>query len=100
MAPRVGQVLREARSERGIKLSEVERVTKIREKFLLAMEEERWEALPAPVYARSFLSAYARFLGLDDHERAALVSGDRHLLELAGDLPIYAPADFLVLLNE
>jgi predicted nucleic acid-binding protein len=33
------------------------------------------------------------------HERAALVSGDRHLLELAGEFPIYAPADFLALLN-
>jgi len=66
MAPRVGQALREARTERGIELSEVERVTKIRIKFLRAMEEERWEALPAPVYARSFLSTYARFLGLDD----------------------------------
>jgi uncharacterized protein len=39
-------------------------------------------------------------IALAEHERAALVSGDRHLLELAGDLPIYAPADFLVLLNE
>ena len=28
-------------------------------------------------------------------ERAALVSGDRHLLSIGGDLPIYAPADFL-----
>lgn len=39
-------------------------------------------------------------IALAEHERAALVSGDRHLLELAGDLPIYAPADFLVLFNE
>lgn len=39
-------------------------------------------------------------IALAEHERAALVSGDRHLLELARDLPIYAPADFLVLLNE
>ena len=66
MAPRVGQVLREARIERGIELSEVERVTYIRVKFLSAMEEDRWDALPAPAYARGFLSTYARFLGLDD----------------------------------
>jgi Helix-turn-helix domain len=78
MAPRVGQVLREARTERGIELSEVERVTKIRIKFLRAMEEERWEALPAPVYARSFLSTYARFLGLDDQ---ALVDQYRRTAE-------------------
>jgi cytoskeletal protein RodZ len=66
MAPHVGQVLREARTERGIELSEVERVTKIRVKFLQAMEEDRWEALPAPAYARGFLSIYGRFLDLDE----------------------------------
>jgi hypothetical protein len=78
MAPQVGQALREARTEQGIELSEVERVTKIRTKFLLAMEEERWEALPAPVYARSFLSTYAQFLGLDDQ---ALVDQYRRTVE-------------------
>jgi cytoskeleton protein RodZ len=66
MASQVGQKLREARIERGIELSEVERVTYIRIKFLRAMEEDRWEVLPAPAYARGFLSTYARFLGLDD----------------------------------
>ena len=66
MAPQVGKALREARTERGIELSEVERVTYIRIRFLRAMEEDRWEALPAPAYARGFLSAYARYLGLDD----------------------------------
>lgn len=82
MAPKVGQVLREARTERGIELSEVERATKIRVKFLLAMEEDRWEELPAPAYARGFLSAYARFLGLDDQAlvdqyRATVEGADR-----------------------
>jgi cytoskeleton protein RodZ len=66
MTPKIGQALREARTERGIELTEVERVTKIRVKFLRAMEEDRWAELPAPVYARSFLSTYARFVGLDD----------------------------------
>jgi putative PIN family toxin of toxin-antitoxin system len=38
-------------------------------------------------------------IALAAHAHAALVSGDRHLLELAGELPIYAPADFLPLLD-
>jgi putative PIN family toxin of toxin-antitoxin system len=38
-------------------------------------------------------------IALASHERAALVSGDRHLLDLAGALPVYAPADFLSLLD-
>jgi cytoskeleton protein RodZ len=66
MAPSLGRTLRKARTERGVELSEVERATKIRAKFLQAMEEDRWEALPAPVYARGFLDIYARYLGLDE----------------------------------
>jgi cytoskeleton protein RodZ len=62
----IGQSLREARAARGIELDEVERVTKIRVKYLRAMEEDRWEVLPGDAYARGFLSTYARFLGLDD----------------------------------
>jgi cytoskeleton protein RodZ len=65
MAPTIGETLRKARSERGVELSEVEQATKIRAKFLEAMEEDRWDALPAPVYARGFLDIYARYLGLD-----------------------------------
>jgi Helix-turn-helix domain/RodZ C-terminal domain len=65
MAPTIGETLRKARTERGVELSEVEQATKIRAKFLEAMEKDRWGALPAPVYARGFLDIYARYLGLD-----------------------------------
>jgi transcriptional regulator with XRE-family HTH domain len=68
MAAQVGQALKEARTERGIVLSEVERVTKIRVKFLRAMEEDRWDELPAPAYAHGFLQIYARYLDLDEEE--------------------------------
>jgi cytoskeleton protein RodZ len=65
MAARIGPTLRKARADRGLELSDVERDTKIRAKFLAAMEEERWDALPAPAYARGFLDIYARYLKLD-----------------------------------
>ena len=65
MGSGIGQTLREARAARGIELGEVERVTKIRVKYLRAMEEDRWEVLPGDAYARGFLSTYASFLGLD-----------------------------------
>ena len=68
MSPQVGQRLKAARTEQGIELSDVERVTKIREKFLRAMEGNRWEELPAPAYAEGFLDIYARYLGLDPKE--------------------------------
>jgi hypothetical protein len=65
MAPTIGETLSGARTDRGIELSEVERATKIRVKFLEAMEDDRWDALPAPAYARGFLDIYARYLDLD-----------------------------------
>jgi len=77
MAPPIGESLHEARARRGIELSEVERATKIRVKYLRAMEEERWELLPDAAYARGFLRTYGSFLGLDG---TALVEeyGHRH----------------------
>jgi len=66
MAASIGKDLRQAREDRGIELGEVERVTKIRVKFLEAMEEGRWTDLPGPPYNRGFLSTYAGFLGLDE----------------------------------
>ena len=82
MAPTIGETLRKARTERGVELSEVERATKIRAKFLEAMEEDRWGVLPAPVYARGFLDIYARYLGLDQQalldEYRQTVEGEQH----------------------
>jgi transcriptional regulator with XRE-family HTH domain len=60
----VGQVLREARLQRGLDLYEVKRVTKISVSSLRAMEEDRWEDLPESE-AEEQLTAYADFLGLD-----------------------------------
>jgi transcriptional regulator with XRE-family HTH domain len=60
----VGQVLREARLQRGLDLYEVKRVTKISVPSLRAMEEDRWEDLPESE-AEEQLTAYADFLGLD-----------------------------------
>ena len=82
MAPTIGQQLRQAREERGAQLSDVEVATKIRVKFLAAMEEDHWDELPAPAYARGFLDIYARHLGLDQQalldEYSRTVEGERH----------------------
>jgi cytoskeleton protein RodZ len=86
----VGQVLHDARTRRGLDLTEVERVTKIRVKFLRAMEEDRWEALPAPVYARSFLSTYAHFLGLEDEPLIEKYEGTADGADRAESIPLGA----------
>jgi cytoskeleton protein RodZ len=48
-----------------IDMSEVEARTKIRAKYLRAIENEEWDLLPGPVYVKSFLRTYGDFLGLD-----------------------------------
>jgi cytoskeleton protein RodZ len=61
----IGSQLREARMRMRIDTGEVELRTKIRAKYLRAMENEEWDLLPGDVYVRSFLRTYADFLGLD-----------------------------------
>ena len=61
----IGSSLREARSRRKLELSQVERETRIRARYLAALEDERFDVLPAPAYARGFLRTYAEYLGLD-----------------------------------
>src|SRR5881409_2365450 len=65
--PEIGQSLREARMRARIDVSEIEAKTKIRAKYLRALENEEWAVLPGPTYVKSFLRTYAEFLGLDAH---------------------------------
>ncbi len=67
----VGATLREARKRQGIELGEIERATKIRGRFLVAIEAEDWDVLPGDAYARGFVRAYADQLGLDGARLAA-----------------------------
>jgi helix-turn-helix protein/uncharacterized protein DUF4115 len=61
----IGSTLREARIRARIDMSEVEARTKIRARYLRAIENEEWDLLPGPVYAKSFLRTYGDYLGLD-----------------------------------
>jgi len=64
----VGAQLRDARETKGIDLFRVERDTKIRSKYLAALEEGDYTELPGDVYTRGFLRNYASYLGLDADE--------------------------------
>jgi cytoskeleton protein RodZ len=63
--PDIGSTLREARMRARIDISEIETETKIRAKYLRALENEEWDLLPGPTYVKSFLRTYADALGLD-----------------------------------
>ena len=63
--PEIGETLRDARMRAHIDVSEIEAQTKIRAKYLRALENEEWSLLPGPTFVKSFLRTYAQALGLD-----------------------------------
>ena len=67
----IGQRLRQAREKQNRTLEEATYTTKIRARYLKAMEEDNFEVLPSPTHQRGFLRSYAGFLGMDSE---ALVS--------------------------
>jgi cytoskeleton protein RodZ len=63
----IGSTLRETRIRKKIDITTVETATKIRAKYLRAIENEEWGVLPGPTYVKTFLRTYAQYLGLDAH---------------------------------
>jgi hypothetical protein len=61
----IGGSLREARLKRDLSPADVQKAIRIRDRYLQALEEERWELLPGDAYVKGFLRTYADFLGLD-----------------------------------
>ena len=61
----IGQKLETARQAKGVSVSEAGQATKILSKFIEAMEADDFGVLSAPVYARSFIKMYAKYLGID-----------------------------------
>lgn len=61
----IGTILREARHRRNLDIAQCEKATRIRARYLQALEEGHLDLIPAPVYVRSFLRTYAEFLEVD-----------------------------------
>lgn len=64
----LGKYLKRERENRKLSLKEVSKQIKVREPFLKAVEEDRRELLPSVTYVKGFLSAYAKYLGLNPNE--------------------------------
>jgi hypothetical protein len=63
--PAIGAALRDARQRLGLDIAVVEERTKIRARYIRALENEDWDTLPGPAYIRGFLRTYGQMLGLD-----------------------------------
>jgi cytoskeleton protein RodZ len=77
----IGPSLREARIHRGIGLDRVQADTRIRVRYLEAIEDDRWDELPADAYAKGFLRTYASYLELDPQQYLAAFREHRREVE-------------------
>ena len=90
---RLGDALRQQREGMGVSIEQAAEDTRIREKFLQAIESGDYQSLPGTVYTKGFLRNYAGYLNLDAEEMLALYTGER-----GGSEPIrtFAPMKPLV----
>src|SRR5690625_5151723 len=61
----LGTILKQARKDKGISLDELEEMTKIRKRYLTAIEEQNYDVLPGSFYVRAFIKNYAENVGLN-----------------------------------
>ncbi|MHB1133879.1 MAG: helix-turn-helix domain-containing protein [Chloroflexota bacterium] len=85
--PKLGEMLRAARQDQGVSLAEAEQATKIRRKFLVALEEEDFSSLPETVYVLGYLRQYASFLRLDPDLTARVFKEQSGRRDLPGVQP-------------
>jgi len=90
--PSLGEQLRAQRERKGITLEQAAADTRIREKFLTALEGGDYPALPGAVYTRGFLRNYAEYLDLETGELVALFQQERERKAFNGEFQ-FKPAD-------
>ncbi len=64
----IGQIINRSRLGKGIKIEKAAFETKLKIQYLQAIENDDFDSLPAPIYAKNFIRIYANFLGLDGIE--------------------------------
>lgn len=83
----VGSMLREAREAKKLAPSDIERAIKIREKFIVAIEADKFHELPSPSYAKGFVRNYAEYLGLSSEAMMAFFRRQMEEVPRASLLP-------------
>lgn len=73
---KVGEILRTARIEKGIELTQIEKDTRIRKAYLEAIEDEKWDVFSSRTYISGTIRNYARYLGLEGERVVAIFRRD------------------------
>ena len=85
-----GEKLRQARRLKNLKVADIAPKINIRASYLLALEEERWDDLPAGLYGKNFLKEYASFLGFNPKE---IVMANQEMIGLSPRNPFSQKID-------
>ena len=100
----IGEILRAAREEQGLSLEEVSLLTKVREKYLSAIEVDNWDVLPSSVQQKGFVRTYARVLEIDPGPLLTLlrsvIQEDDLIAEPPPEIPHQEPPPETQLLEE
>lgn len=80
----IGSYLKDEREKKGLSYTQISEITKLRPSILETLENQSWENLPSPVFAKSFVQAYGRALGLEEKEITTLY-------EKSGPVRVSAP---------
>ena len=83
----IGNILRTERETQGRTLTEVSKAVYIKTKYLSALEEENFAAIPGEVYVKGFIRAYASYLGMDGEELVAQYDGPSESVLLQKEAP-------------
>ena len=83
----IGNILRTERETQGRTLTEVSKAVCIKTKYLSALEEENFAAIPGEVYVKGFIRAYASYLGMDGEELVAQYDGPSESILLQKETP-------------
>lgn len=83
----VGEILKKTRQEKNLDFETIEKRTRIRKKFLDALEKNNWNNLPSPIYIKGFIRSYSNFLGLKPEEMVAIFRRQYNESEKAKVIP-------------